>query len=312
MRPIVTLTLNPAVDSSCETDRVQPVRKVRTRNERYDPGGGGINAGRVVNELGGRAFAVYLAGGIPGDVLDDLVTRAGLGFHRIRIAEPTRVSHVVFEHASGKEYRFTPEGPVLREREWQDALDFLSLLEFDHLVASGSVPRGVPDDIYARVARIAAGKGARLIVDSSGPALRAVLGHGVHLAKPSMGELAGIVGHAIADAGAAAAAAQGLVAAGAAAMLAVTMGPAGAILATRDGVLRLAAPEVTARSAVGAGDAFVGAMALALAQGRTPSDAFALAVAAGTATVLTPGTELCRRADVERLMAALRPTAAGG
>jgi 6-phosphofructokinase 2 len=307
MRPIVTLTMNPAVDSSCEADRVQPLRKVRTRNERYDPGGGGINVARVVNELGGRSFAVYLAGGRPGDVLDELVEAAGVAFYRIRTRERTRVSHVVFEHASGKEFRFTPEGPTLQEREWRAALDFLSLLDFEWLVASGSLPRGVPDDFLVRVAAMAAEKRARLVIDSSGPALRAVLGHGVTLLKPSMGELGELVGRLLTSAEDASRAARDLVNGGAVEMLAVTMGKAGAILATRDGVGHLAAPAVTPRSAVGAGDSFVGAMTLALASGRPADEAFALGIAAGTATVTTPGTELCRRAEVERLFATIWP-----
>jgi fructose-1-phosphate kinase PfkB-like protein len=122
MRPIVTLTLNPAVDSACEADRAHPMRKVRTRNERYDAGGGGISAARVINEPGGRAFDVYLGGGKAGDVLDGLVAEAGVPFHRIRIAEPTRVSHVVRELATRKELRPTPEGPAVTEPEWRAVL----------------------------------------------------------------------------------------------------------------------------------------------------------------------------------------------
>ena len=73
MTPIVTLTLNPAVDGSAEAEVVRPVRKTRTSNERYDPGGSGINVARVVQELGGSALAVYLGGGATGAVLDELL-----------------------------------------------------------------------------------------------------------------------------------------------------------------------------------------------------------------------------------------------
>ena len=100
------------------------------------------------------------------------------------------------------------------------------------------------------------------------------------------------------------AAAHELVAAGAAELLAVTVGAEGVLLAPCERILRVASPPGTPRSAVGAGDSFAGA--ITLAQGRAPEDAFLLGVAAGTATVLTPGTELCRRADVERLYVELR------
>jgi 6-phosphofructokinase 2 len=301
LKAIVTLTLNPAVDASSEAQTIQPIRKIRTSAERFDPGGGGINAARVIRELGGRAFAVYLAGGVPGDVLDDLVRNAGLRFHRIHLAEPTRVSHVVFAHDSGQEYRFTPEGPRVGEAEWQAALEFLEVLDFDYLLASGSLPRGVPSDFYPRVAEIAARKGARLVADTSGPALAQVIEHGAHLVKPSVGELEGVLGAELRERRALEAAAVELVGRGKVDLLAVTLGKDGALLASRHCTVFLPSPDVPVRSAVGAGDSFIAAMTLALARGAEPEAAFVQGVAAGAATVTTPGTELCHRADVERL-----------
>src|SRR5687768_6820594 len=109
MTPIVTLTLNPSVDGGAVAEVVQPIRKIRTSNERYDPGGGGINVARVVQELGGTAFAVYLSGGATGPVLDDLLVTARIPSRRIAIGGHTRISHVVYERSSGLEYRFVPE-----------------------------------------------------------------------------------------------------------------------------------------------------------------------------------------------------------
>ncbi len=306
MKAIVTLTLNPAVDASSSTERVHPIRKIRTTSERFDPGGGGINAARVVTELGGRAFAVYLAGGVSGNVLDDLVRTAGLRFHRIQLAEPTRVSHVVYEANSGKEFRFTPEGPEVREREWRAALEFLDLLDFDYLLASGSLPRGVPASFYTRVAEVAASKGARFVADTSGEALKRVLEHGAHLVKPSVGELEAVLGRELRERKALAKAAHEIVAAGRVRLLAVTLGKDGALLTHEGGQHYLESPDVPVKSAVGAGDAFLAAMTLALARGETPERAFAFGVAAGAATATTPGTELCHRADVERLFRTLR------
>ena len=92
----------------------------------------------------------------------------GLGIeHRlIPIAGNTRVSHVVFERSSGQEYRFTPEGPELKEAEWRACLEQLEKMDSEYLVASGSLPRGVPTDFYAKVARIGAQRGARVVIDS--------------------------------------------------------------------------------------------------------------------------------------------------
>ena len=68
MRPVVTVTVNPTIDAFCRADRLMPVRKVRTRDERYVPGGGGLNVSRVVHELGGTTVAFYVAGQLPGPV----------------------------------------------------------------------------------------------------------------------------------------------------------------------------------------------------------------------------------------------------
>lgn len=312
MKAIVTLTLNPSIDGAAQADVVRPIRKVRTSDERYDPGGGGINVARVVQELGGTTFAVYLAGGATGGVLDTLLASARIARRHIPIEQHTRISHVVFERSTGLEYRFVPEGPFVGNAEWHACLAALEDIECDYLVASGSLPRGVPDDFYARVAEIASRKGAKLVLDTSGAGLRAALDRGgIHLVKPSLGEFEGLVGRRLADPAAQEDAARRLVASGAAELVTVTMGRDGALLVTAADARRLKGPNVPVRSAVGAGDSFVAAMTLGLAQGRTHEDAFAYAVAAGTAAVMTAGTGLCRREDVERLYAEMRRRAPG-
>ena len=145
------------------------------------------------------------------------------------------------------------------------------------------------------------GRGARFVLDTSGAALRRALEAGVYLVKPNLRELESVVGRSLRAPAEQEEGARQLVARGHAEIVTVSLGADGALLATRAGCRRLRAPKVKPRSAVGAGDSFVGAMTLGLAQGRTPEDAFALAVATGTATVLTMGTELCRREDVLRI-----------
>lgn len=159
MKPIVTLTLNPAIDSACQADEVRPILKIRTTDERYDPGGGGINVARVIRELGGETIAVYLAGGLTGQAFNHMIDAIGLQSRVIPIAGDTRVSHVVYERSSGQEYRFVPSGPHIHEDEWQACLEAIAALDADYVVASGSLPRGLPEDFYARLARVVADKG---------------------------------------------------------------------------------------------------------------------------------------------------------
>ena len=302
MRPIVTLTINPTIDAFCRTDRVIPVRKVRTHGEHYVPGGGGLNASRMIRELGGATVAFYMAGGLTGQALEGMVERTGLAAVRIPMTGLTRVSHVVLEESTGQEYRFTPEGPEVDEAEWRHCLEVLAVVEAPYVVASGSLAPGIPADFYAQVARLVKERGGRMVVDSSGPPLREALAEGVHLIKPSRGELEKLLGRTAASVAEAEALALEVVASGRAEIVALTLGAEGAVLATRDGTIRLTSPKVETRSAVGAGDAFLGAMMHAMASGQTLPQAFALGVAAGAATAAASGTALATRAQIEGLL----------
>lgn len=306
MTRVATLTLSPTIDSSCAAERVFPTHKVRTFDQRYDPGGGGINVARVLARLGDAVEVAYLGGGATGALLDELLDAAALTRHRIPIAGHTRMSMAVFERASGQEYRFVPEGPVVSESEWTAALDFAAACRCDWLVASGSLPRGVPEDFYARLAARVAGSGTRLVLDTSGPALaNAMAAGGLALVKPSQGEFEALTGRSFANRAEIAAAAQALVRAGAAERVAVTLGHRGAIMAHASGVIDHPGLPVTVKSATGAGDSFVAGLLHGLIAGEDAAGAFAWGLAAGTAAVLTSGTGLCAAADVRRLRAQL-------
>lgn len=302
MKSVATLTMNPSIDVAYSADRIVQTHKIRASEEHYGPGGGGINVARVIARLGGTARAHYLAGGATGAALDGLLDLHQMVRFRIPIAGPTRISTAVFERETGKEYRFVPRGPVVSEKEWQACLDHLETVRCDYLVASGSLPRGAPDDFYARVRAIARKRGSQFILDTSGPALKqALAAGGVLLVKPSLGELEKLVGRSLPDRRDIAAAATAIVDAKQADFVAVTMGRDGALLAQRSGILWLPAVPVRTTGAVGAGDSFVAAMTFALASGRDPVDAFRYGTAAGAAAVQAPGLDFCDREEVERL-----------
>jgi 6-phosphofructokinase 2 len=308
-RRIVTLTLNPAVDLACEAEAVRPVRKIRTSGETYDAGGGGVNVSRVTRELGGETLAVVMTGGVAGRFLEELLDEAGVPRRSVAIRGRTRITMVVHDRASGLEYRFIPEGPALEEAEWRAALAALAEEPGGWVVLSGSLARGVPEDFYARAIRDARARGRRVVLDTSGAALRAALAEGgVELVKPSLGEFEALLGRELKETAAIEAAAAELARSGAARLVAVTLGHRGAVLASAEGkTWRLPAPDVPVRGASGAGDSFVAAMTVALARGAAPEDAFVWGSAAGGATVASPGTAHARRADVEAIYARLRP-----
>lgn len=304
---ILAFCPNPTIDIWSEADAVRPVHKIRTANEIYDPGGGGINLTRVVKELGGDGEVIALAGGVTGTLLSELLSEHGVKYRIIPIAGRTRVSFTVHERASDLEYRFVAPGPAVTEVELIACLDAIQASDAPYVAASGSLPPGAPRDLFIRIGEIVAARGGRFVLDSSGEGLQETLRDGsVYLVKPSIGELSTFAGRRL-DETSAREVAKELVQAGRVQMVAVSMGASGALLVTRDRILRGQAPAVRARSTVGAGDSFLGAMVTSLAAGNSPEEAFAFGCAAGAAAVLEPGTRLCKRADVERFRASLPP-----
>jgi 6-phosphofructokinase 2 len=302
---VLCLTMNPAVDLATETERVVPTHKLRCGDTLHDAGGGGVNVARVLTRLGGHCVSVCPTGGPSGQWLEKRMRDEGLDSVYLPIANETRVSFTVHEHSTGAEFRFVMPGPHLSEAEWTDCLGYLERLPTfpDLLVASGSLPPGVPVDFYARLARLCRLRGARLVLDTSGAALSAALAEGVYLFKPNLKELSELVGRPLETPTAWRAAARQLVLEGKAEVVALTLGHQGALLVTREAVWSAAPLDVAVASAVGAGDSFVGGLVWGLQQGQPLDQAFGWGVAAGTATLLSAGTALCRTEDVQRLQA---------
>ncbi len=298
---VVTLTINPAVDMACTADSVQPTHKIRTFDERLDPGGGGINVARVIHALGGDALALIMTGDVTGRLVEELLSDANVPWQAIPIRGRTRISLNVHDQQSGLEYRFVPKGPHVEPDEMHAVLDVLRGIEAEWIVASGSLPRGVPTDFYAEVAAIARQRGQKFVLDTSGAALSAAVGNGLELLKLSLSELEFMIGREAPDAATQEREVAALTRSGAARRIAVSLGREGAILGTDDGVLRLPAPAVQARSSVGAGDAFLAGLVLGLAGGLADREALALGVAAGSAAVVTYGTAEVQEANVDDL-----------
>jgi 6-phosphofructokinase 2 len=303
MTDIVTLTMNPCVDVSTSTPRVQPIRKLRCSEPRREPGGGGINVARVLRRLGSDVLALHTAGGASGARLDRLLDDEQVPHLSLPIAGETRESFHVHDLESRQEYRFVMPGPSLGEAEWQAALERVLALQPPpaYWVLSGSLPPGVPEDFYARLARQGRAVGSRVVIDASGPALAAALREGVYLCKPSLGELRALTGEPLPTPAHWQAAARQLVAQGRAEVVVLSLGADGALLAARDLLVQAPALPVVVQGAIGAGDSLVGGMVHALAAGASLREAFAQGMAASAAAVLHTGTGLCRPEDVARL-----------
>lgn len=303
MSKVLTVTLNPAVDVSASVEQLIPARKLRCAGERRDAGGGGINVARVAHRMGADVMAAYLAGGVVGELLNELVAAEGVPHAMFEVAGQTRESVNIVERSTGREYRFIMPGPTIAEDEWRGFLSRFSELirSTSMVVLSGGLPPGAPQDAYAVMARAAKAAGARVVLDASGPALRAGLDEGVFLIKPSIDELREYAGESMTTQADWKRVSRALIEVQAAEVVVLSLSAEGALLTTKEGAWRARSPAAEVVSTIGAGDSFVGAMVWAIDAGKDLKDAFRYGVAAGTATLLAPGTQLCRREDVMRL-----------
>jgi 6-phosphofructokinase 2 len=300
---IATLTVNPAVDLATTAKSVQPGHKIRTFNERYDPGGGGINVARVIFELGGQTLALFASGGVTGRFVEEMLTSAKVPWQVVPIRNACRISVTVHDQSNGLEYRFVPQGPQLAASDCANILEALRQVEADWIVASGSLAPGMPADFYGKVAAVVSGRGAKFALDTSGPALAASLGHGISLLKPSLSEFESIVGHEVRDLPSQMTHARRLAQTGAAEMVALSLGAGGAIVATADRAVHSPAFSVPEKTGVGAGDSFLAGLVFGLSEQRPIEAALRLALACGAAAVQNVGTAAVRRAAVDALLA---------
>jgi 6-phosphofructokinase 2 len=304
MNMIVTCTVNPAIDLSTEIDRVEPFRKLRCGDARRDPGGGGVNVARVLHRLGAEVTAVFTAGGATGQLLKDLVQREGFTSRPIPVSGETREDFTVVETSSGHEFRFVLPGAPLSPGEEEAIVAAVEAIPAPaFVVVSGSLPPHATPALYRNLIAVAKAKGATTVLDTSGPALAETLEAGVDIVKPNRRELSEMTGTALATEADQIEAARTLVQTRRARMVALTLAERGAVLVTRDRTLRASAPKVVPVSTVGAGDSFLAALVFALASGLSHEDALCYGVAAGTAALLSAGTGLCHKSQVERLRA---------
>jgi len=302
MSQIVTITFNPCIDKSTTVPQLIPEKKLSCSEPLFEPGGGGINVARAIRKLGGEATAIYPAGGYTGKFFDELLAREQIPSIVIQAENPLRENVIVLEKSSNNQFRFGFPGAKLLQHEWEqciDAIDKIAGAKF--LVASGSLPEGVPDDIFARLATISKEKNLKLVVDTSKAALKYAANEGVYMIKPNLTELSSLLGKKELNLDEVAAAGKEIIAKKFCEVLLVSLGERGAMLFTKDKDLKVSSPTVKRKSTVGAGDSMVAGFVLSLSQGKTFEDALRYGVACGTAATMNSGTELCNKKDADAL-----------
>ncbi len=307
MEKIVTLTLNPAIDKSTTVQAIVPDKKLRCSTPKFEPGGGGVNVSRAIKKLDGNSTVIYLAGGYSGKFYEDLLNQEGINSCVITTKGHTRENLIVVDESANLQYRFGMPGPEINEDEWQNVIKILEKAAgVEYIVASGSLPTGVPVDFFARLAACAKKINAKLILDTSGEPLRNAVDDGVFMIKPNLGELSFLHGVEELHEADAINAAKDIIGKGGCEAMVISKGASGALLITKDEVVSSPAPTVKKRSTVGAGDSMVAGMVLTLSYGWAWRDVLQYGIATGTATTMNPGTELCKKEDVERLYKCLK------
>lgn len=303
--PVVTLTLNPALDMSTDVPALIPDVKLRCSEPLLDPGGGGLNVSRAIAALGGESLALVALGGLTGDRLAGLIRAEGVPFLALTAPGETRTSLTVTARDSGHQFRFMLPGPIWAEADQERVFTLLraSARPGAYGVISGSQPPGVPVDFPARLAR--AMPGLNVVLDTSGPALVEAVAHPIpdlDILRMDGDEAEALAGRRLETRRDTADFAQSLVKAGVAKTVIVARGADGSVLVDHRQRIFAKAAKVKVKSTVGAGDSFVAGFILSRARGRGPAEALAMATAAASAAVMTDATQLCRREDVERLL----------
>lgn len=302
---VAVLTLNPSLDVSYEVPRLLPDEKAHATDTRYDPGGNGINVGRTLKMLGVWADTFCLIAGEIGSFLERMLQDALDAPHCVPIPGETRVNCTLIQVQPRVQYEVTAKGPMVPAEALEAvATGLLHAAAGGFGVLTGSLPPGVPDDTYARLVHCLRDNGARAAVDAQPPALKAAIAARPFLIKPNRYELEMLCGTRLPTREDVITQARAVQRAGVD-WVCVSLGAEGAVLVGAEEAYYTAAPRISVRSTVGAGDAMLAGLVARFARGEPPAAALRTAVACGSGTAEKPGTLLCTLEDVERLAAAI-------
>lgn len=301
MPGIITITLNPVIDKTYKVNDLVPEHKLRCANPFVEAGGGGINVSKGLKILGSSSLAVFFKGGRNGEHLHEMLQREQVECRPITIDGETRESLIIIEQSNGKEFRIVVEGPEIGMPNFQEIIRLIESEKPEWIIASGSLPKGLPKDVYAILAKTAKLSGSKLVLDTSGEALREALTEGVYLMKPNLRELSSLAGVEALKHYEVPAAAKKLISDGRAEVIVVSMSSEGATLITKEMHYHVPAPQVEQSSTVGAGDSMVSGMVWALQQEKTLTEMICWGIACGSAATMNTGTQLFKKTDAEEL-----------
>ncbi len=289
---VVTVTVNPMLDISTSVDCMVPEMKLHCNPPTFAAGGGGIYVSRAIKNLGGESTALFIAGGINGMQIKQLLEHDGINFKWIDSGVNSRENWMIFDEKSEKLYRFVMPGNEIDEKHWKSLLK--TIKEFspkpNYLIVSGCLAPGMPENFYAQIAAFAKNNDIRMVLDTSGTPLKLALKEGVHMFKPNLREMAELYHKKELTGMELEQAAKKILGKGSCNIVVISMGEKGALMSMQDdNVEYIVPPAMPVVSKVGAGDSMVAGMIVGCLKGFWSHQAVRYGVAAGTAAAMNPG-----------------------
>ena len=285
------------MDVAARVDNMAPNVKLRCTDPALDPGGGGVNVSRALRFLGGSSNAFIATGGAMGHLLAELLDIEGINPITFETPGSTRQSFSVTETSGGDQYRYVLPGPVWTDELVTRAREHIRrIVTPDTLVvASGSLPPGVPSAFYRDLNTDISTTGAQMILDTSGAALDASIHNDIpyFVLRMDGEEAEHLAGHSFHTPHALAEFARSLVEKNVSDQIILALGAEGSVGVSAHEMFFCKPPTVKPDSKIGAGDSLVAAATLALAQGRSFREAVTYGTAAAASAVTTPASRLC-------------------
>ena len=299
---ILTVTLNPSIDKLYLMESVQPETVMRVKEVHNTAGGKGLNVSRVAAKLGEPVTAMGFTGGFNGQYLESLLTSSRVRCAFTHVAGETRSCINCWDLSTGRSTEYLEPGePVTSEEVVRFLSDFITVLrEADVVTISGSMPLGVPEELYCELIRRCKAAGVPVLADTSGSRLIAVANEKPTLIKPNEDEILQLTGHSFSGMDEAVSCLKQLCADGLPNVV-LSMGAQGALLACREGVFRGVPPKIAPKNTVGCGDSMLAGFALAFARRMSVEEGLRTAIAVSAASALSLLTGDFDPADYNRL-----------
>ena len=299
---ILTITLNPSIDRRYTLNKFEKGQIFRAENVQYTAGGKGLNVTRVIKDLNEEVMATGFLGGFSGGFILKELDKLQVNHNFIPIKGETRSClAIISEEASQTE--ILESGPSLSQDEEEAFLEFYKNIieDFEIIVASGSLPKGISPDIYGELIKISKTLGKKFVLDTSGKALEYGIEEGPFLVKPNEEELEKFMGRPVNSEEDIIEGANYILNKGVE-IVVVSLGKAGSMVFHNDKIYRVKAPEIKVANPVGSGDAMIGGFAVSLAKEYDFGYMLKLATACGTANALEDETGKVNLDNVARLM----------